>query len=522
MDDEGNALCNQINSVISDLLTKGIQVNPTFLGITQTTYSCLQDTVANLLGTSIPGNPSCCASLGNNEDWGPATAIVAERFGWTSGAVRVIVPISDEAPRNGGGSCNQDDIDSITNAIAIANSNNVICSPISGSGSNACVIGLASDLAVGTGGTNFLSTNAQQDLASAISMLLTNACESASDCNKDGVPDECEPDSNGNGTPDECEDGVLNDLDCSEFDRYEELTPNDTLTLITKAHNPSLEQGFLRVVAVDEQNNPIGFDHLIGNTLVLNGYESVEYSINPVDYRAAVAPGALTDVDADGIRDLNGIEYEMTPGQILIPRFFGQGPVFFSELLLVSLSGGRKFETTVDFLVSNDNEVTFSTEHTFRCWDKVSLGSISHLFSAEFLEKNSGNDEEEDINGLESGWIKIDGGVASSATVSIPDPAFYAVLIERIQTKASASLPFESCLQSGHLLSNSLDGDNEELAGITPQDCTSNIARRRAGSLLLYPEFDNLSGTFTVITLTNTSDTESIKAHFVYVGRFGL
>lgn len=49
-----------------------------------------------------------------------------------------------------------------------------------------------------------------------------------------------------------------------------------------------------------------------------------------------------------------------------------------------------------------------------------------------------------------------------------------------------------------------------------------NIPRRGPGSLLLYPEFDNFSGVHTVITVTNTSPDESVRAHFIYVGRYGV
>jgi len=518
MNDEGNVLCNSINGVVADLLSQGIQVNATFLGITQTSYPCLQDTVLSLLGGAVPGNPPCCPTLAGSEDWGPATAIVAERFAWLPGAVRVIVPISDEGARSGNPCTGSDDA-AIDNAIIIANANNVICSPISGTGSAQCVIDQASNLAVGTGGTSFLSTQPNLDLAGAIALLLTDACLTVADCNHNGVPDECDPDSNGNDVPDDCEDG--NELDCAEFDRFEDLTPNDTLTLVTQIHNPGLEQGFLQVVAVDEMNNPIGFDYLIGNSLVIDGFDVLDYSINPVDYRAAVPHGIATDADGDGILDLNGIEYEQTAGRILIPHFFGQNSQTAAELLLISLAGGRKFDTTVDFLVTNDNEVTFSAEHTFRCWDKVSLQSISTLFSNDFLQNYSGDDDQESIGGLESGWMQLDGGVANSSAASIDDPAFYAVYLEHINGYTAADLPFETCLQSGHLLPNSVIGDNEEALGELPQDCDVEIGRRQPGSFLLYPEFDNRAGEVSIITVTNTSATESVKAHFVYVGRFG-
>ena len=77
-------------------------------------------------------------------------------------------------------------------------------------------------------------------------------------------------------------------------------------------------------------------------------------------------------------------------------------------------------------------------------------------------------------------------------------------------------------LQSGHLLPRLLTGDNEEVPGSgSDQDCAEAIARRQRASLLLYPEFDNRHGMRTVVTLTNVSQADDVRAHFIYVGRFG-
>ena len=525
MSDEGEALCAIIGQVVADLLADGIQVTPTILGITANTFSCLEDNVLNLLGSTVPG-PDPGPPLNHPEDWGPATAVVAGNFSWLPGAVRVIVPISDEAAQNGGSSCTQADQDSIDNAIVVAVANGVFVSPISGTGSQACVIALANDLAAGTGGSAFVSTNPKLDLATAISDLVLDACTAANDCNRNGIPDECEPDNNGNGIPDDCEEGTF-DLVCTEFDRYEELTADDTLTLITNFHNPDSSQGFLQVVAVNSAHQPIGFDYLVGHSMIISGLESFEYSINPVDYRAMVMEDALSDIDGDTVLDLNGVEYEKTAGEILIPRFFGEyedptqgGQLVRGELILIALSGGRQFQTSLDFLVHNDNEEEFSTSHTFRCWERVFLGDISGVFTNDFLANFTNHDPAEHVFGAESGWMTIDGGVAVSSAASIQDPAFYAVYVEHILGVRMADLPFERCLQSGHLLPDSVTGDNEE-SGAAGQSCQDSIGRRKPASLLLFPEYDNRGGEVSLITVTNTNAQAGVTAHYIYVGRYG-
>ncbi len=208
MDGEAAALCASIAQVTADLTALGLTVSSSFLGITETPggdYACLTDNVLNMLGAPVPGSLPCCPNLDHYEDWGPATAIVAARFPWTPNAIRVIVPLSDEGAENGNGCADPgNDRDAITNAIAGANTNDVIVSPITGSGSSACVLTLATDLAAGTGGITFASAN-PGDLPGAIEALVLAACESVSDCNDNGIADLCEEDCNENFIPDDCE-----------------------------------------------------------------------------------------------------------------------------------------------------------------------------------------------------------------------------------------------------------------------------------------------------------------------------
>lgn len=217
MNDESVVLCNTIQEVVANLGAIGVQINPSYLRIRNVggTFSCLTNSVASLLGTTVPGGASCCLTLGNEEDWASATAIVAQHFPWTPGAVRVVVPISDEGPKDGDPCFDPgNDRNSITNAILVANANQVIVSPIAGTGAASqmpCIITLGMDLASATGGTHFISTQPAADLAAAIEALVVDACASTTDCNGNHVPDECDiasgtsSDNNANGVPDECE-----------------------------------------------------------------------------------------------------------------------------------------------------------------------------------------------------------------------------------------------------------------------------------------------------------------------------
>ncbi len=256
--------------------------------------------------------------------------------------------------------------------------------------------------------------------------------------------------------------GLPTDLGCTEFNRVEWLTPNDTLSFLTTSHNPDSYQGYAYAFARNSAGQAISFNRLAGQVMATNALQSTDYSFNAVAFASPAAMGATTDMDSDGIRDLNGAEYDRAPGELLIPRFYGQSPGYQSYLILIGLSGGTAFETTVDFLAYNDNEEVFSTQYRFSCWDRVPLLAISGVFGQSFLANNTNDDPTESLAGIETGWVRIFGHSASSTAYSIEDPAVYAVQIETLIGTSGADLPFEHCVRDGHLLPRSLFGDNEE------------------------------------------------------------
>ncbi len=121
---------------------------------------------------------------------------------------------------------------------------------------------------------------------------------------------------------------------------------------------------------------------------------------------------------------------------------------------------------------------------------------------------------------IETGWFELNGQVATSTSTTIASPAIYGVLVERVGPGTGADLPFEICLQSGHLLPRGIGGDNEDSLP-NNDDCSVSIPRRQPGSLLLYPEFNNRIGADTVFTVTNVNKTGPVRVHFVYYGRYG-
>lgn len=247
---------------------------------------------------------------------------------------------------------------------------------------------------------------------------------------------------------------------CQEFNRNIELTPLDTFSFLTKEHNPQHVQGYAYAFAKDGINgDPINFNHLVGSNLTLAVFPT--YSTNPFVFKGMGAHGTVTELNGNGLRDLDNLEYSAAPDRLIVPRFMGQNHFSNSHLVLIGLTGGAQFKTTVDFLIYNDNEEIFSSEYTFGCWKKVRLTDITDLFSTDFLKNHTNHDLNELYGepGVETGWFEFSGAVASSARVSLPDPSVLGFLQEGFVLTLSADLPFqEGERTNGSLLARSSDG----------------------------------------------------------------
>lgn len=265
-------------------------------------------------------------------------------------------------------------------------------------------------------------------------------------------------------------------IPCLETNFTRRLTPNDTLSVVARAQNPNQNRGFVYVFAKNPATGQaIVFNHLVGSGLILDDFTGADYSFEPYAYLGVGAPGSPTDDDADGVRDLNNLEYSCTPDVLLFPRFFGQSPPdpnfqggvpptdFSSDLVLLNLSGGKDWDVVVDYLVYNDNEEVFSAQSSFVCWEKRSLLEINSAFSQAFLA--STNDNPDEVLGapsLETGWFRLDGRIASSSAAVVQDPSILALLVESLPLgRGACDLPFETGAQTnGDLLLVGVLGDS--------------------------------------------------------------
>ncbi|MCC6621788.1 MAG: lamin tail domain-containing protein, partial [Deltaproteobacteria bacterium] len=254
MDDDAAVLCGRLDELKGALAHRGLSVNAKFYGISANpggVYSCLEGNVIATFGTTVPDDPpvgleTLGACPGGNEvaseDWGRATAVVAEEFPWTPGAVRLIVPVADEGPWCGDPVLDPgNDRDSVLHAALVARARDVYVSPVVASGALAGVATLAQVLADETDGLAVASAGAS-GLVDDVMRIVRRACfgdrdcnrnevpdacdiddDTSLDCNADRVPDECElDDCNANGVPDDCDLSTGTSLDCDVDQRPDE------------------------------------------------------------------------------------------------------------------------------------------------------------------------------------------------------------------------------------------------------------------------------------------------------------
>lgn len=260
----------------------------------------------------------------------------------------------------------------------------------------------------------------------------------------------------------------INKQNCLEFNRTRTLTPNDTISVLTKIDNPNMTQGYVYAYAKSlTTGKAVKFDHLVGQALALG---SRTFELNALTFRAAaaLAENAPTDLEnggiGDGLRDLDGLEYEPAPAELLVPRFFGQGGAIESELVLINLTGGAHFDALLDFLIYNDNEEVFSAQYSFRCWQRVGLSQISNAFDNAFLAttNHASNEIQQGSSGPnlpETGWFRFNGNLANSIHTVLLDPAILAIRIESNSAATWTALPYSTGTQAnGSLLSHSITG----------------------------------------------------------------
>ncbi len=167
--DRIDALCTGLTKYVTALQTRGFDLNVSIYGIAKP-YACAKDTV-----TALPGS-----TVANDSDWGAAVSDLAAKFPWRSNTVRVIIPYSNRGPALGDPVNDPGpDRDAIVRAIAAAQTNHVIVSPLVGAADRTTqpddrtrLEKLATDLATATGGRVELLTATDTDPTLAVFRII--------------------------------------------------------------------------------------------------------------------------------------------------------------------------------------------------------------------------------------------------------------------------------------------------------------------------------------------------------------
>ena len=189
-----------------------------------------------------------------------------------------------------------------------------------------------------------------------------------------------------------------------EFDRYEDLTPADTLSVLASQHNPEGEIGFLTVTALTpDTDEKMEFNYLIGSAYIANAALDILWCYTPYAFQAT-GGGSTSTCGHPIIDDADatfGNAYSSFPDYLYIDSFFEEMAGTFDNQLTLMSTSGQDFVNEVDFLFWNNQEDRFSRTFKFVCWTSVALSEVSAVVT------NLNGDPNEFQR--ETGWASING-----------------------------------------------------------------------------------------------------------------
>ena len=196
--------------------------------------------------------------------------------------------------------------------------------------------------------------------------------------------------------------------DGNEFTRFEPLTPGDTLSVLVSHHNPFYDRGFVILTAVDPNDwfRRIAFDDLVGAAIVFDGEENrtseyTPYVFDAIPDSSGNCTALSTDLDGDGALDFDGAEYVTFPGELVVDRFFEEGPGTSNQLTLLSTAPAG-YVSQIDLVFVNNRGQEFTRAFSFNAWWTGRLSEISNIAT------QLGGDSDE-VLPVETGWVLMSG-----------------------------------------------------------------------------------------------------------------
>lgn len=216
----------------------------------------------------------------------------------------------------------------------------------------------------------------------------------------------------------------LKPLHCTSFHRSELLTPGDTVSFLTACHNLPGERGWMIAYARSFSGGPISHNYLVGSGIIARAQGSTD-ALLPYSFQAIPPEGMPTDLDFDGKRDFDGVEYEQLPAYLHADSFLSVGG---TRLVLFNAATELSDVVTVRLDIMNDNEFPLSYTFPFKCWFERPLVQLDAVFTQGLLALTPNDPSELDVNcdgndDFETGWFRIKALGASNGFQTIQDPA---------------------------------------------------------------------------------------------------
>lgn len=196
-----------------------------------------------------------------------------------------------------------------------------------------------------------------------------------------------------------------------EFDRFEIMSPGDTLSVLSDFHNPEGGSGHLFVTAEflveGGSTYATSFDAIVGSAVVVDATRDSVYRYTPYAFQAIPVPEdpcgrPQTDADLDGAIDFDGIEYTRFPRELILDSFFEERGRFENELVIVTTVPAH-YTAEVDFsILNNDGDLSTGVVSIISAW----RGRLSDLSPAVGDLRGT---PLPDLPSVETGWLSLSG-----------------------------------------------------------------------------------------------------------------
>jgi hypothetical protein len=164
------------------------------------------------------------------------------------------------------------------------------------------------------------------------------------------------------------------------------LPATQTPGCIQSVPTPPCPQGYLIVWVVDDNEQPIKFDRLMGDAVIREpnttpGGLAFAYNAIPIQAAATLADGALIPGGGTAL-NFNGAAYKQVTGKVFGSVHFNDSTAIHevgTEFVLLTVdvfSNAFNNPTQVNFNDFNENQNQHSGSRLFTCWDRTNIQNI--------------------------------------------------------------------------------------------------------------------------------------------------